>query len=526
MSATAYSSSSRDYETVEEELEQYKCYYAAAQKVNEELKQQVEELKRRIASLEQEKAASEATLRELEKEYARLKATHELNGSNSGIPTSKTSIHQKKRIPNSRKMSGKKRGGQAGHEKKKLERFEDYEVSENVEHKYESCPFCGGELEGTGTEVTKDETDYDFYVIKRRHHFPECRCKRCGKRVRKSVPHALKEENQYGPHVQAMLLGLTNIGFISANRAKKMMSGFSGGQIVPSEGYIMKLQKRSAKRLETFCEDARRQCLMLPVLHWDDTVIDVDAKRCCLRYYGDEKLAYYTAHEHKDRAGVDADEILPRLSSETVVMHDHNILNYNKAYCFGNAECNAHLLRDLQKTLDHTGHAWAKEMKEHVSAHIHRRNQLLEAGEAGFSDEEVNGFFQEFSRIMVQAVEEISTDIEKPHSSEECALFARLVEYKEAYFAWVTDFEIPVTNNVSERGLRMVKTKMKVSGMFNSISSARDFATIRTYIETCSRNGVNGMQALTALCCGTPVILESLFHPSDTPCGAGYRAGL
>ena len=45
----------------------------------------------------------------------------------------------------------------------------------------------------------------------------------------------------------------------------------------------------------------------------------------------------------------DFDEVEKILNSNTVVERDHNKINYNKDYCFINAECCQHLLRDLRK---------------------------------------------------------------------------------------------------------------------------------------------------------------------------------
>ncbi len=47
-------------------------------------------------------------------------------------------------------------------------------------------------------------------------------------------------------------------------------------------------------------------------------------------------------------------------------------------------------------------------------------------------------------------------------------------------------------NNLSERALRGIKSKMKISGQFKNIANAEYCVTIRSYIETCYRNGVNG----------------------------------
>ena len=54
---------------------------------------------------------------------------------------------------------------------------------------------------------------------------------------------------------------------------------------------------------------------------------------------------------------------------------------------------------------------------------------------------------------------------------------------------WTLNKEIPFSNNVSERSLRSSKTKMKVSGQFENINSARNYANIKSYLETGKRHG-------------------------------------
>ncbi|MDY5780264.1 MAG: transposase, partial [Succinivibrionaceae bacterium] len=48
----------------------------------------------------------------------------------------------------------------------------------------------------------------------------------------------------------------------------------------------------------------------------------------------------------------------------------------------------------------------------------------------------------------------------------EKTLLNRIKNFKEPYFMWVEDFNLPTTNNLSERGLRGVKSHMKISGQF------------------------------------------------------------
>ena len=45
------------------------------------------------------------------------------------------------------------------------------------------------------------------------------------------------------------------------------------------------------------------------------------------------------------------------------------------------------------------------------------------------------------------------------YEADERRLINRIDEYKDNYFLWVKDFEIPPTNNLAERGLRGQKTK-------------------------------------------------------------------
>lgn len=225
-----------------------------------------------------------------------------------------------------------------------MEAFTEEEITEHEKHSPETCPYCGSaDLEETESEVTKDELDYEIVVVKKRHHYPECSCKKCGKRFRKEIEPQLKEENQYGKNVKVLALTLMNVGNASINRTRRIIYGFSEEDINPSEGYIAKLQKRAAKLLEPFMEDLRVRCLQLGTVYWDDTVIAINIHRAGLRFYGDEQAALYKAHLHKDKEGIDQDRILALLPRETVVMHDHNRVNYNKDYSFTNIKCNVHL---------------------------------------------------------------------------------------------------------------------------------------------------------------------------------------
>ena len=56
---------------------------------------------------------------------------------------------------------------------------------------------------------------------------------------------------------------------------------------------------------------------------------------------------------------------------------------------------------------------------------------------------------------------------------------------------------------------------MKVSGQFQNIERADDHANIRSYIETCYRNNVNGHEALIRLMNDNPYTLEEILEIAE-----------
>ena len=116
-----------------------------------------------------------------------------------------------------------------------------------------------------------------------------------------------------------------------------------------------------------------------------------------------------------------------------------------------------------------------------------------------------------YTGLLESGHRECFLDANSYYSDDEKSLLVRLEKYQDNYTEWVRDFSVPTTNNLSERSLRFVKCKDKISGQFQSIEFAKYFANIRTYIETCSRHGVNELQALLRLTQNNPYSLQELY---------------
>ena len=127
-----------------------------------------------------------------------------------------------------------------------------------------------------------------------------------------------------------------------------------------------------------------------------------------------------------------------------------------------------------------------------------------------FTQDEINNFIQRLDEVLLKGLEENEKDSKPYYADKENTLIYRIMEYRDNYIYWILDFDIPFTNNLSERNLRGVKSKMKVSGQFQNIDRATDYANIRSYIVTCRLYGKNEYESLSRLVDGNPYTFSEL----------------
>jgi len=82
----------------------------------------------------------------------------------------------------------------------------------------------------------------------------------------------------------------------------------------------------------------------------------------------------------------------------------------------------------------------------------------------------------------------------------------RFRNHSEGILAFMRDFSIPFDNNLSERDLRMMKLRQKISGTFRNFEALVDFCRIRGYISTARKNGLNALDALHRVFLGNPFV--------------------
>ena len=86
------------------------------------------------------------------------------------------------------------------------------------------------------------------------------------------------------------------------------------------------------------------------------------------------------------------------------------------------------------------------------------------------------------------------------------ALARRLTDRQDDYLRFTGDWRVPPDNNGSERDIRMIKLKQKVSGCLRTLTGARQFCAIRSYLSTAAKHGLGFFDALVMLTKGQPWI--------------------
>ena len=74
-----------------------------------------------------------------------------------------------------------------------------------------------------------------------------------------------------------------------------------------------------------------------------------------------------------------------------------------------------------------------------------------------------------------------------------------ITKSKDKIFTFLLDEDIPPDNNASERAIRNIKVKQKVSTHFKSFEGAVYYSNIRSIVDTSRKRGLNEFESLTRM---------------------------
>ena len=425
-------------------------------------------------------AALTAKAEELE---ARLNKT----SKNSNKPPSSDGP-KKGKVKNSRVPSGRTNGGQPGHEGKTLELKPAPDTVVELKPK-EACE-CGGDILENGSFRTRQVTDIEpIKVLTFEYRAYDGECGACGKIHKATFPEGTEGVHSYGKGLSAITTYLTNYQLLPLKRTTELISDLFGVNI--SQATVLEQSGQAFERLQETESLIAEEILESPVANADETGMRVEGSNHWLHSVGTEKATVYGIHKSRGKEALEAIGILPRYTGTLV--HDHWKSYYGYDRC-SHAECNAHHLRTLRYLQENLHCQWAGDMAS-LLLRIKRHVELSKLFDSGRLEQADIELYESRYRDILAAAQ--STDEAKPDESRR--MIKRLREYESEALLFMLDFEVPFTNNLAERDVRMPKTKMKISGGFRSKQGAKVFARVRGFVSTAKKKGKNVLDGLVSV---------------------------
>jgi transposase len=429
------------------------------------------------------------------------------NSRNSGRPPGSDGL-KKPRTRSLRKKTGRRSGGQNGHEGHTLRMVEQPDYIQV--HKVSACPCCATDLRSV--EPCKQERRQVFDIppvqVEVTEHQAEVKvCPTCGEQVKGEFPAEVTQPVQYGPHLQAQATYLNTYQLIPWARTCELLGDFYGH--TPAEAIVLASNATVVDRIEPSLDTIRQQLIAAHVAHFDESGLRVEGQLNWLHVASTDHLTHYDVHPKRGQDAMKAAGILPEFKGRAV--HDH----WQSYFTFKNCQhalCNAHHLRELQFVVDQYAQEWAQGMIQ-LLLDIKADVEAALPGQRSLSPERLAHFEQRYDELIAQGLEANPLPADPPpkkrgrkKQSPPKNLLDRLQQHKPQVLAFMYDFRVPFDNNLAERDVRMVKVKQKVSGAFRTRAGAETFCAIRSYISTARKQGQNVIDALRSALMGNPFI--------------------
>src|SRR5690606_8413144 len=101
--------------------------------------------------------------------------------------------------------------------------------------------------------------------------------------------------------------------------------------------------------------------------------------------------------------------------------------------------------------------------------------------------------------LLEKELDNLLAETMDPKHKEMIAFQKRITRYRDHVFTFLYHPDVPPDNNGSERAIRNVKVKQKISGQFKILSAAENFAILRSIIDTAIKNNQNVLQAFSVV---------------------------
>ena len=437
-----------------------------------------------------------------------LQARLNQNSRNSSKPPSSDGLNKPK--PKSLRKAGERPvGGPKGHKGNTLSQVA--EPDHVITHAPPGhCDHCHSRLEIAGATTLESRQVFELPSLKREvteHRVLQTRCS-CGQLQRGQFPAAVAASVQYGPRVLAAAVHLNQHHMVPLKRSASLMGELFG--LSMSEATILSANAQAADALTSTVSAIKQAFVTQPTVHADETGLRVAKSLHWLHTLVTEKLTWVARHAKRGAEAFEAFAVLPLFKG--VLIHD-GWKPYRALDCL-HGLCNAHHLRELTYVAEELKQDWAQDLIE-VLTHANSCDRANREG--GQQPDYTGAQYQLELRDLRDLYEAILAQGEamnpraeptgkrgRTKQSKPTNLLKRLREFDDDVWRFMSQAQVPFTNNLAEQAVRMPKVKQKISGGFRTVEGADIYCQIRSYLATMHKQEANLFDALTQTFRGAP----------------------
>ena len=440
-------------------------------------------------------------IEQLEAEVAELRRQLGQHSRNSSRPPSSDSPFTKPATRSLRRKSGRRPGGQPGHPGSTLALVDN--PNERKLHEPGACTGCGASLEDAAEVGMERRQVFDLPPVTVRvveHQLIARRCD-CGATTCGTAPQGVAAPTQYGPRITAIVLYLYVGQFLSKKRTAAALAELFDTPV--SDATVASMTARAADGLDGFLTQVGDRIAEAEVAGFDETGLRVAGTLHWVHCARTGKYTLITCHPKRGRAGINDAGVLARFRG--VAVHDA-WAPYDTFVDVEHQLCCAHAQRELAAVADLAGSnldwCWATQAGDALVA----MQKLVADAAAGADaidpdalDKQIQ-LYRSAAQIGLTQTSARSSKVMRKHH----ALARRLLDRQDDYLRFTRDRRVPAENNGSERDIRMIKLRQKVSGCRRTLTGAKQFCAIRSYLSTATKHGRTFFDTLVMLAEGQP----------------------
>ena len=387
-----------------------------------------------------------------------------------------------------RVVSGKKPGGQPGHAGHSFQMNDT--PDEIIDHHPLVCEQCDFTLQEVCSASYTRRQLFDLPPVRyvcTEHRSHEKLCPVCGFKNRGVFPEELKAPIQYGPVVEAVTGYLSVYQYLPYRRIVRFFKDCFGLPL--SEGSIDNFLESLSLKSTSAYQRIRERIQSVDVVGSDETGCRVNGKKYWFHVWQSRFLTFIVAFAHRSY------EVTEKYFADGF-SHSAYVSDCYAAQLKTPAKvhqlCIAHLLRELLNFEKNLGSEWSTKMKDL----LYRAWNLKKA----MTGNDYRSPPPQVALINTQLDELLAVDYSKFHNKEQ-ALVKRLIKHRASILTFLYHEHVPPDNNASERAIRNVKVKIKVSGQFRNKEGkgAERYAKIRSVVDTAIKNEQDVYQTLLCM---------------------------